>query len=136
MTATTQQPFQSGFRTIDGSGLDAAFSQFGFSTFNGNVTATAGGSQSTSQILTANSVNDIGTVTTTNDSVSLPTTSAATLPMVIFVGNRGANTMKVFAQGSDVIQATAGATGVTVASGTNAVYFCAYQGYWREIQGT
>ena len=135
MVAIVQQPFQSGPRLIDGTAINSALNAFALSSYSAGITATPSGSQTTSQTLTA-TVNEVSTVTTTNDGVALPQTATETFPSFFFVANRGANTMKVFAQGSDKINTTAGATGVTLAANTNAIYFSVSSGFWYEIQGT
>lgn len=93
------------------------------------LTATASGTAANSLVLTA-AVSYIATVTTTNDSVTLP---VATLGAQMLVLNFGAQTLKVFANGTDTINATAGATGLTQTTNVHALFVCPIAGKWARI---
>lgn len=93
------------------------------------VTATAGGGKATAKALTA-AINVVGTVATAADSVLLP----AALPgLCLWVKNAGANSMQVFGQGTDTINAVATGTGVAQAAGLSAMYVCAEAGKWDRL---
>lgn len=95
-----------------------------------NIVALAGGGLSAATPVLVNGANEVITVASGADSVVLP----KALPgMVVFVANAGANSMKVFANGSDTINGTAGATGVDQANAKNALYVAADLGQWYRI---
>lgn len=84
---------------------------------NPAVVAVAGALSATTPVL----LSGINVVTTTPSTggVALPSGSVG---QIIHVRNSGANTLTVFAQGSDTIDGTAGATGVTLATGKSALF--------------
>lgn len=51
----------------------------------------------------------------------------------IMLANSGANTLTVYALGSDTINGTAGATGVTMSTGQAALYFSPTIGKWYRV---
>lgn len=117
---------------IDGSQLDKALAyMYGIGTMSyaNGITALAGGGRTgaptVSEFLTS-----VDTVTSGNDSIQLP----AALPGSVFViQNNTATSMQVFANGSDTINGTAGATGVAQAGNKGAVYWCPKKGVWFRI---
>ncbi len=99
-----------------------------------NITAHAGGGQTSAQQLYAE-VNRITTVATAGDSVMLPpavvnqgVTQQAGL--TIFIINHGANNMQVYGNGTDTIDDVATATGVTQMPGSATIYTCTTTGKW------
>jgi len=92
------------------------------------VTAAAGGAKADAVPLTA-AINTVTVVATIADSVLLP---PAVPGRVIFVNNTAANSMQVFGQGTDTINAVATATGVAQAGGVSALYICGVAGAWRR----
>mgnify|MGYP006921458617 CR=1 FL=1 len=111
--------FLRGIRLPNGDGLDDLTSEM-WSTETG-ITAAAGGTQAAARKLTeANNV--VGTVASAADSVRLP---PAQVGRRVLVRNSGANSMQVFGDGSDTINAAATATGVAQAASTSALYWCA-----------
>lgn len=58
---------------------------------------------------------------------------AAAAGLSFTIINAGANTLTVYANGSDTINGTAGATGVSLASGKTATYFSASTGTWHAL---
>lgn len=141
------QTFTPGFRTINGSDLNTAFGQVNAAlngttpgTYTGTFNGTVGGStpaaanftfsrQSTSAGLTAagttradalaltSSINVLGTVASGTGAI-LPAAATVGIGGSVIVFNDGANPAKIYAAGSDTIDGTAGATGVTL---TNAL---------------
>lgn len=98
---------------------------------SGALTAKAGGGQTLATQL-INGVNEIAVCATSADSAQLP----PALPGArVYVGNSGAADCTVFGKlgRTDTINTTAGATGATVATTKNAVFFCAIAGKWRLI---
>ena len=88
----------------------------------------AGTNAATATALTANN-NQLTTVGASTG-VALP---AAVVGMAVMIANKGANDVKVYGNGSDTIDGTAGATGVTLGhtAGTNScIYFCCVTGTW------
>lgn len=125
-TSNNVQRPMSGERLIDGEIIAALMEGKGLDYSNG-LTAKASGTQANSTPLSA--VSQVDTVVTNGDGVLLP---VATAGRFAFVSNNDAGqSMKVFAQGSDTINGTAGATGIDVAQTENAVFFCAEAGEWR-----
>lgn len=121
--------FQSGYRLEDGDALNLALSTPTWQT-NANITALAGGALSSATPVLTLGTNEVTTVASSGDSVVLP---KAVLGAVIFVANAGANSMQVFANGSDTINGTAGATGVAQANAKSALYVAADAGQWYRI---
>lgn len=115
----------------DGSKLDQFFSNTNFSSENG-ITATASGTQGNSYSLTA-TLSRVTTVASGNDGVLLP---PATAGAFYAIQNSGANTMTLFGSGSDTINGTAGATGISVTAGTMVFLVCAVQGVWIGVNNT
>ncbi len=94
------------------------------------VTATPSGTQVTSILLNAANVN-ITVVATAADGVKLP---PAKVGMEISIVNSdAANAAQIFASGSDTINATAGATGVSLAAGAAIILRCMKAGNWRRF---
>lgn len=118
-------PFTPGFRLVDGSLLNTLFSNQVYSSQYG-ITALAGGGRSGATPITAMN-SSVDTVATAADSVVLP---AAAAGCHYFVANNGAAAMQVFANGSDTIDGTAGATGIAQASGANILFVCSQNGKW------
>jgi hypothetical protein len=85
------------------------------------VAALAGGAQVGATVL-PDGCNKVTTVTSGNDSVSLPIAVAG---KIVFLTNRGGgNSLQVFGAGIDTINAVATGTGVALTSTKNAVFFC------------
>lgn len=126
MTAVSPQPFSiTGFATRDGNALN---NQLGYPTtaYDPAITATPSGTQANSYKITA-PLSLITTVTTAADSVLLPPSIAGKTFTIL---NEGGNNATVFASGTDTINGTAGATGVTQNNSTVTIYFCAAPGKW------
>jgi hypothetical protein len=98
-----------------------------------NVTATHLGTQATSLLVTGPMIR-VTTVASAADSILLPP-SVRGMEIVV-VNDAAANAMQVFASGTDTINGTAGATGVSVAAlnGSGAgptIFYCFSNGAWR-----
>jgi hypothetical protein len=86
------------------------------------ITATPSGTQSTSLILQG-TINVVTTVGTAADGVLLPPCTKA--PRRVMVMNEAAsNAMQLFASGSETIDGTAGATGISIAAATRKDVIC------------
>ena len=98
---------------------------------SGALTAKAGGGQTSATQLTQG-VNEITVCATNADSAQLPPAVAGAR---VYVGNSGAADATIYGKKdrTDTINGTADATGVTLASTKNAVFFCAIAGKWRMI---
>src|ERR1700743_2036408 len=94
------------------------------------ITATAAGTQSNSyQAITA--FVEVTTVASANDSIVLPLAKAG---LRVCVTNSGAgNSLQIFANGSDVINATAGNVGVALAQNATALFICTKDGVWKRF---
>ena len=112
------QLFDPGYRLIDGSDLNNAFAQPRWQT-NPGIVALAGGGLSASTPVLVIGTNLVKTVASASDSVVLPSGTAGS---IVLVRNNGANSMQVFAQGSDTINGTAGATGISVANAKTVLF--------------
>ena len=112
------QIFVDGPRLIDGTDLNNALAQPAWQT-NPGLTAKAGGGITSATALVYGT-NQVTTVASAADSVVLPVGAAGG---VVVVRNSGANAMQVFAQGSDTINGTAGATGISQANAKTSIYF-------------
>ena len=95
-----------------------------------NITALAGGALSSLTPVLVNGANEVTTVASGADSVVLP---KAVPGMVVFVANAGASSMQVFGNGSDTINGTAGATGISVANAKRILFVAADVGQWYSI---
>lgn len=107
--------------------INAGFSRV--QTVTDGLVAKAGGGRSGATVLVAPQ-SHVTTVATAADSVVLP---KAVVGLSIETVNSGANSMQVFANGSDTIDGTAGATGVAHAAGKSAKYSCVQAGVWKRL---
>lgn len=124
-------PFLPGFRLFDGGDLNDQLAN-PISGVETAITATAGGSQSTSYQLSKR-FNVATVVATAADGVKLPTANPGTEIIII---NAGASALQVFTKASaSTINGTSGATGVSQAAGTTAAYRCTAPGVWRASGG-
>ena len=104
------------------------------SSVENNITATAGGVQATALLLdTTKSVHNVTTVATTADAVRLPLAVGSGVQHL--VNNSGANSMKLFGDGIDTIDAVATATGVSIAAGKARLVTDIAVGKWISLLG-
>jgi hypothetical protein len=96
------------------------------------ITALAGGGRPGAPVLSAQ-MNRIAVVANDNDSAVLPAAVAGDLRAVI---NDGAHAAQIFGNGSDTIDGTAGATGVSMTNGTRGWFFCLTTGQWQSMSGS
>lgn len=104
-----------------------------------NITAFAGGGQSSAVLLTAE-LNKITTVATAGDSVKLPVTQgniaaglgAPGAGLTVYVINKGANACQVYGSGTDTIDDQATATGVSQMPNSLVLYSCVTPGVWHS----
>lgn len=123
------QRLESGKRLADDDAINAALATPQWQTTTG-IVALAGGGRTGAPVLNLGS-NEIITVASAADSVVLPKLS---LGAVVFVVNAAAtNALQVFANGSDTINGTAGATGVSQAAGKSALYVASDLGQWYRL---
>ncbi len=94
------------------------------------VVATPSGSVTTSIRLNAANV-EITAVATAADGVLLPPAKAGLT--VAILNSDAADAAQVFAGGGNTINATAGATGVSLAAGAAAIFKCIKDGNWRRF---
>lgn len=117
---------------IDGGQLDKALaymSGIGAMSYANGITALAGGARTGSPTI-SEFLTSVDTVATGADSIQLP----AAIPGAVFVvQNNTATSMQVFANGSDTINGTAGATGVAHAGNKGGVYWCPKKGVWFRL---
>lgn len=99
------------------------------STTNG-ITAFAGGGQASAVLLTT-VINRVTTVGTAGDSVKLPV-SAPGVQVTVY-NAAAANSMNVFPQTGDQINALGANTAFAVAAGKNATFGCPVAGQWHAI---
>ena len=93
------------------------------------VTAHAGGGRAAA-VPIIGMITRVTTVATAADSVVLPT---AVPGLDLTIINAGANAMQVFGNGSDTIDGTAGATGVSQAAGKTVQYLSTASGAWHRL---
>jgi len=94
------------------------------------MTATPSGTQATSLLINAANVN-ITVVATAADGVKLPPAIAGM--EISIVNSDAADAAQIFASGTDTINATAGSTGVSLASGAAIILRCIKTGNWRRF---
>lgn len=131
MTAVFPKPFQSGFRLIDNTSLNALLANPQVSTED-TITAHAGGTKAAAYQLRA-TVSRITTAATAADSVLLPPSYAGAQFIII---NAGAAAIQVFGTTTDTIDAIGAGTGVSQAAGTTVSYRCVTKGAWKSTNGT
>lgn len=125
--STNYTPPDAGPRLIDGKAVADLLGLKGFN-YQGSLTATPSGTQSNSQALLGG-VNEVSTSAADTDGALLPPAAAGSI--VILQNTDSAQDVTVFAQGSDTINGTAGATGVAIGQGLTAIFTCARAGIWR-----
>ena len=100
-------------------------------TTRNGITALAGGGQAgTSHILTA-AINRVTTVATAADSVKLPV--AVPGVSLVVVNAAAANSMNVFPNTGDAINALPANAALAVAANKTVLLFCAVAGIWNAI---
>jgi len=97
--------------------------------YTDGVTAHAGGGRA-SAVPVVSMITRVTTVATAADSVVLP---AAVPGLDLTLINAGANAMQVFGNGSDTIDGTAGATGVSQAAAKTVQYLSTATGAWHRL---
>lgn len=102
-----------------------------FTSFQGAITALAGGARSALTPVLNATFCEITTVVTGADSVVLP---IAKVGLNITVTNSGANSAQVFANGTDVMFPgnVAGSVGLALAAAATADYVCTKAGRWTR----
>jgi hypothetical protein len=128
LAQTVLPPFITGINDLNKNSIF----QMGIERFSriDTLTATAGGTLANSAVLNAG-MNIVSTVTTTNDSFTLPTLTGA---VNITVVNGGANTLKVWPNVSTGQIDTAGAgVGKTVAANKMATFQQGADGLWYSV---
>lgn len=125
----TPTRLQAGQRLADNDTLNTLLATPMWETKPGIVALAGGGLSANTPALTLGS-NEVVTVASGADSVVLP---KAVPGSVVFVANAGASAMQVFANGSDTIDGTAGATGISVANAKRIMFVAADLGQWYSI---
>ena len=123
----TPNRFQSGFRLEDGDALNTALATPQWQT-NYGITALAGGALSSATPVLGLGANVVTVVATAGDSVVLP--SAVAGSVVYMLNADGADAVKVYGNGSDTINGTAGATGVSYAAAKRVMFIAVTNGVW------
>jgi hypothetical protein len=119
------------YRMFSGGQLNKAFWNPVFSSSAG-ITALAGGAQTGAPVMNA-CINEVDTVATGNDSVQLPIAVASA--MVVVSNQAASNALQIFSNqaGTDTINGTAGSTGISLAAGDTAIFFCPVAGKWVAL---
>ncbi len=125
----TPQRLQPGQRLADDDAINFALANPQWET-NYGITALAGGALSASTPVLTLGANTVTTVASSADSVVLPSAVAGS---VVFVANAGASAMQVFGKGSDTINGTAGATGISVANNKRILFVAVTNGKWFSL---
>lgn len=97
--------------------------------FQGTITALAGGGFSSATPVLNAAFNEITVVVTANDSVALP---SAQVGLAITVTNSAANSANVFPQPLDIINAGAAGAAVALAAAATADFVCTKTGVWKR----
>lgn len=126
-------PLTAGPRLLDGSDLNIVLAA-NASSYTDGIVAFAGGGQ-TNAVPLISVLNNVVTVASASDSVSLPKSYSG---FQVFIQNSGANSVRIFANPSsslpsgvqDTINGTAGATGILIAAGKTAILSCFTTGAW------
>lgn len=115
------------------SGLHMNYLSDMLTSFNGKLTALAGGGLSGLTPVFDAAYNEVTTVANAADSFVLP---IAKVGLTITVTNSGAQSMQVFANGTDTISGTAGNVGVAQAAAAVVEYSCVKNGVWKRYTAT
>ena len=126
-----QPPLGSGPALQDGQWLNGLANGQNRSFTNGLTAHAGGGKASAYQIPAAVAIIGFATVATTGDSALLPQAKTGT---VVMVRNAGANSMNLYAKGTDKINGVASATAYALAADTSALFFCALDAAWSAIK--
>lgn len=118
--------FQSGFRLEDGNALNVALATPQWQT-NYGITAVGTARGATTPALVLGS-NVVSTSTASNYGVVLP--SAVAGSVVYLLNADSADAVTVFGAGSDTINGTAGATGVSYAAAKRVLFIAVTNGVW------
>ena len=118
---------QSGQRLADDDALNTFLATPQWQT-NYGITALAGGTLSSSTPVLVLGSNVVGTVATAGDSVVLPSAVAGSI--VYMLNADSADAVKVYGNGSDTINGTAGATGVSYAAAKRVLFIAVTDGVW------
>jgi hypothetical protein len=127
LTPNQAPRFNPGRHMMDGDSINTISAMVGSN--EAGKTATAGGGRATAYNIQC-AMTQFSVVATGADSCVLPKSVAG---MRCVIQNDGAASLQVFANGSDTINATAGATGVALANGATAEYVCVVAGSWKRI---
>ncbi len=120
--------FNPGRHLLDGKDVNQVSAAIGSN--ESGKTAGIGGTRAAAYPIVA-AQTEFKTVTSANDACVLPVAYPGC--MCFIVNDDGANSLQVFANGSDTINATAGATGVALAAGAAALFVCIVTGNWRRF---
>lgn len=116
-----------GYALQDGSILEVLLATPQWQT-NYGITALAGGGRSSSTPVLVLGSNVVTTVATVADSVVLPSAVAGNI--VYLLNADSADAVQVFANASDTINGTAGATGVSYAAAKRVLFIAVDNGVW------
>ena len=116
-----------GYALQDGATLEVLLATPQWQT-NYGITALAGGGRSSSTPVLVLGSNVVTTVATAADSVVLP--SAVAGSVVYLLNADSADAVQVFANASDTINGTAGATGVSFAAAKRVLFIAVDNGVW------
>lgn len=97
------------------------------------VALTAAGTTRADALALTAATNVLGTVAS-GTGVVLPAASSVPIGTVIYVYNDGANVAKVYAAGSDTIDGTAGATGVSLTNALRCQYQVTVAATWKSAK--
>jgi hypothetical protein len=120
--------FNSGRHLLDGDSVNQISGAIG-SNESGKI-AGIGGTRAAAYPIVA-ACTQFSTVTSANDACVLPVAYPGCECYIL--NSDAANSLQVFANGSDTINATAGATGVALANGAAALFKCVVAGNWRRF---
>ena len=116
-----------GYALQDGATLEVLLATPQWQT-NYGITALAGGALSSSTPVLVLGSNVVTTVATAADSVVLPSAVAGSI--VYMLNADSADAVKVYGNGSDTINGTAGATGVSYAAAKRVLFIAVDNGVW------
>lgn len=127
--------FTSGFRLIDGDDLNKAFNGATPFAVQASVASglTAAGTTRATALVLAKEINVIGTAAASTG-VVLPSAATVGVGGRVVVFNAGANSITVYAAGSDTIDGTAGSTGVTLTNAKRCEYIVTEAGKFISAQ--
>jgi hypothetical protein len=120
---------------LQGNGISAAYApSFSYVGQSAATGLTAAGTNRATALAITHAVNVVGTAAS-GTGVVLPAIGSTGAPVgsTIVLSNQGANTLAIYAAGSNTIDGTAGSTGITMAATHRAMFIATSSSTWISV---